>query len=86
MRSHLHFGALTSWPTPGFVVQGTEAAVVTTGTDGQFAAIFSGVGPLDERWGSFDTVEVVRHAGGPPGPVPLPGEATAWIAPQGLVG
>jgi scyllo-inositol 2-dehydrogenase (NADP+) len=76
VRAHLHFGALTSWPTPGFVVQGTEAAVVSTGQDGQFAAMFNGVGPLDARWGSFDTVEVVRHAGGPPGPVPMPGEAT----------
>lgn len=76
VRSHLHFGALTSWPTPAFVVQGTEAALVSTGEDGQFAAAFNGVGPLDPRWGTFDTVEVVRHAGGPPGPVPVPGEAT----------
>ncbi|HET6824813.1 MAG TPA: Gfo/Idh/MocA family oxidoreductase [Amnibacterium sp.] len=75
-RSHLHLGALTSWPTPGFVVQGTEAALVSTGSDGQFAAMFAGVGPNDPRWGSFDSFEVVRHAGGPPGPVPLPGEAT----------
>ena len=75
-RTHLHFGALTSWPTPGFVVQGTEAALVSTGQDGQFAAVFHGVGPLDDRWGSFDDFEVVRHAGGPPGPVPLPGAAT----------
>lgn len=82
VRSHLHFGALTSWPTPGFAVQGTEAALVSTGQDGQFAAIFQGVGPLDDRWGSFDTFEVVRHAGGPPGPVPLPGEATPVPAEQ----
>jgi predicted dehydrogenase len=82
VRSHLHFGALTSWPTPGFVVQGTEAALVSTGQDGQFAAIFNGVGPLDPRWGSFDDFEVVRHAGGPPGPVPLPGEATPVPAEQ----
>lgn len=75
-RTHLHLGALTSWPTPGFVVQGTEAALVSSGTDGQFAAIFHGVGPEDPRWGSFDSFQVVRHAGGPPGPVPLPGEAT----------
>jgi predicted dehydrogenase len=76
-RSHLHFGALTSWPTPGFVVQGTDAALVSTGEDGQFAAIFQGVGPDDPGWGSFDSFAVTRHAGGPPGPVPLPGEATA---------
>ncbi|MDH2444869.1 Gfo/Idh/MocA family oxidoreductase [Amnibacterium sp. CER49] len=75
-RTHLHLGALTSWPTPGFVVQGTEAALVSTGSDGQFAAIFHGVGPEDPRWGSFDSFQVVRHAGGPPGPVPLPGETT----------
>lgn len=79
-RTHLHLGALTSWPTPGFVVQGTEAALVSTGSDGQFAAVFNGVGPNDQRWGSFDSFEVVRHAGGPPGPVPLPGEATP-VAP-----
>jgi predicted dehydrogenase len=79
-RTHLHLGALTSWPTPGFAVQGTEAALVSTGTDGQFAAMFNGVGPGDPRWGSFDSFEVVRHAGGPPGPVPLPGEATP-VAP-----
>lgn len=82
VRSHLHFGALTSWPPPGFVVQGTEAALVSTGQDGQFAAIFSGVGPRDDRWRSFDTFAVVRHAGGPPGPVPLPGEATPVPAEQ----
>ena len=81
-RSHLHFGAMTSWPTPGFVVQGTEAALVSTGQDGQFAAIFNGVDPLDERWGTFDSFEVVRHAGGPPGPVPLPGEASPVAAEQ----
>jgi predicted dehydrogenase len=75
-RSHLHFGALTSWPTPSFVVQGTEAALVSTGQDGQFAAMFNGVGPLDTRWGSFDSFEVRRHAGGPPGPVPIPGPVT----------
>lgn len=79
-RSHLHLGALTCWPTPGHVVQGTEAALVSTGDDGQFAAMFNGVGPDDPRWGSFDSFGVVRHAGGPPGPVPLPGEATP-VAP-----
>jgi predicted dehydrogenase len=63
-------------------VQGTEAALVSAGDDGQFAAVFHGVGPLDDRWGSFDTFEVVRHAGGPPGPVPLPGEATPVAAEQ----
>lgn len=79
-RSHLHLGAMTSWPVPTFVVQGTEAALVSTGQDGQFAAVFHGVGPLDPRWGSFDTFETRRHAGGPPGPVPLPGPVTP-VAP-----
>ncbi len=79
-RSHLHLGALTSWPVPTFVVQGTEAALVSTGQDGQFAAVFNGVGPLDPRWGSFDTWEARRHAGGPPGPVPLPGPVTPVAA------
>jgi predicted dehydrogenase len=44
--------------------------------------MFHGAGPLDPRWGSFDTFKVVRHAGGPPGPVPLPGEATPIAAEQ----
>jgi predicted dehydrogenase len=79
-RTHLHLGALTSWPTPGHVVQGTEAAIVSTGSDGQFAAMFNGVGPNDARWGAFDAFEVLRHGGGPPGPVPLPGEVTP-VAP-----
>jgi len=79
-RTHLHLGALTSWPAPGFVVQGTDAALVSTGVDGQFAAMFAGVGPDDPRWGSFDSFEVVLHAGGPPGPVPLPG-ASSPVAP-----
>ncbi|MGN6445223.1 Gfo/Idh/MocA family protein [Amnibacterium sp.] len=80
VRTHLHLGALTSWPAPRFVVQGTEAALVSTGDDGQFAAMFNGVGPDDPRWGSFDSFEVVRHTGGPPGPVPLPGAATPVAA------
>ncbi len=80
VRSHLHFGAMTSWPTPTFVVQGSSAAIVSTGQDGQFAAMFHGVGPLDPRWGSFDDWDAKRHAGGPPGPVPMPGEVTPVAA------
>jgi predicted dehydrogenase len=55
VRTHLHIGAVTSHPTPTFQVQGMAGSLVTTGQDGQFAAMIQDIGPLDPRWGTFDT-------------------------------